>query len=311
MGTSGYRDAIIHGFERQYAAAAAAGAANLGWGGGVPQLSMWRSWRRATAVQGASGQTVTEMTSYRTTQQVTDAIEAIDLAEGTTPKRPWFVYLALNTPHAAYHKPPDSLISNEDTLNEYGGETKVDPWYDAMVESMDTEIGRLMNKVDLTKTTVIFIGDNGSTKKDIRSPYQATKSKSTVYEGGVRVPILVVGADVVGSGVVGAPRVIDAPVNSVDLFPTILELAGMTVGSAVPAGTMIDGVTLMPYLQGSAHPAPRAYAYAERFQYTWNDRPERVIRDARWKLMDDQCNASDCPDSERRHRRAPLRPAER
>ena len=96
-----------------------------------------------------------------------------------------------------------------------------------MVEAMDTEIGRLLENVTLADTTVIFIGDNGTTGGVDRAALSsATKAKATMYEGGVRVPLLMAGA-----GVVSPNRRVTALVSAVDLFPTILELAGIDPAS--------------------------------------------------------------------------------
>ena len=65
----------------------------------------------------------------------------------------------------------------------------------------------------------------------IAPPYSRTKAKATMYEGGVRVPLLVAGA-----GVVSPNRRVSALVSAVDLFPTILELAGVDA-AAVPRTT--------------------------------------------------------------------------
>jgi arylsulfatase A-like enzyme len=69
-----------------------------------------------------------------------------------------------------------------------------------MVEALDSEIGRLLRSVDVATTTVIFVGDNGTSSGVIARPYPRAKAKGTVYEGGVRAPLLIAGAGVANKG---------------------------------------------------------------------------------------------------------------
>jgi arylsulfatase A-like enzyme len=98
-----------------------------------------------------------------------------------------------------------------------------------------------------------------------------------MYEGGVRVPLLVAGA-----GVVSPKRQVSAPVSAVDLFPTILELGGID-HAAIPA---TDGVSLMPYLQARFHPARRTWIYTEQFTTSYDRNWQRAIRNTRYKLIE-------------------------
>jgi arylsulfatase A-like enzyme len=152
-----------------------------------------------------------------------------------------------------------------------------------MVEALDTEIGRLLRSVDLTTTTVIFVGDNGTTRGVVARPYESSKAKESVYQGGVHVPLVVAGRGVSGAG---TGRLSDALVNTVDLFPTILEQAGINLAQALPAGLKIDGVTLRPYLQNTAHPRPRTWAYAELFTMRFDGDWHRALRDSSYKLIE-------------------------
>jgi arylsulfatase A-like enzyme len=95
------------------------------------------------------------------------------------------------------------------------------------------------------------------------------------------VPLLVAGAGVVNPG-----RMVPALANTVDLYPTILELAGIDPAAVVPAGTKLDGVSLLPYIRNVAHPSPRAWAYAERFRPVYDQGYQRAIRNARYKLIE-------------------------
>ena len=98
-----------------------------------------------------------------------------------------------------------------------------------------------------------------------------------MYEGGVRVPLLIAGA-----GVVSPNRRVTALVSAVDLFPTILQLAGIDPAAVPPT----DGVSLMPYLQAKAHPAPRSWLYSEQFTTRFDRQWQRAIRNGRFKLIE-------------------------
>ncbi len=189
-------------------------------------------------------------TTYNTTDIVNDALSQIT-AFGNDP---WCLWVAFNAPHAPYHKPPANLhtftlppLTNATTAIH----TK------AMIEAMDTEIGRLLDSMDpavLANTVVIFIGDNGTDKPAASPPIIPDKVKGTLYEGGIHVPLIISGPGVT-SGASCA-----ALVNSTDLFATIAEL------SEAPHDTATDSISLRPYLENPALPSLRNFAYAEIFQ---------------------------------------------
>src|SRR4029434_103993 len=110
-------------------------------------------------------------------------------------------WLAFNAGHAPFHKPPDGLHSY-DSLSGTQGDITANPrpYYEAMIEAMDTEIGRLLSQVDINDTTVLFIGDNGTPARVIQMPFSNARGKDTLYEGGVRVPFIVAGSGVVNPG---------------------------------------------------------------------------------------------------------------
>lgn len=214
---------------------------------------------------------------YATTDQVNEALGVIERANEAD--QPYMLWLAFDAPHTPYHVPPATLQSVAG-LPPYTDGLKPRPYYEAMVEAMDTEIGRLLGQVDLATTTVIFLGDNGTPGAAITSPYSRAKGKSTIYEGGIRVPLLIAGAGVEAPG-----RVIGNIVNIVDLFPTILALAGIDMATALPPDTKIDGVSLMPYIANTSTAQVRAWAYSEKFELDYADRFVRAIRNQTFKLI--------------------------
>ena len=86
-----------------------------------------------------------------------------------------------------------------------------------------------MSHVNLANTHVIFLGDNGTVNEVIQPPFPNTRGKNTLYEGGIHVPLVIAGP------AVAAPNRTNAtPANMVDVFATILEIAGINVAATVP-----------------------------------------------------------------------------
>lgn len=217
-------------------------------------------------------------TTYATSDTVDEALAAIGRARGEG--RPFVVWAAFNAPHAPYHKPPAKLHTRRNLPASVGGAGRR-PHYEAMIEALDTEVGRLLAGVDLADMTVIFLGDNGTSSEVTVGVYHGRQAKGGVYQAGIRIPLLVAGAGVANPG-----RLADGLVNTVDLFPTILELAGVDPAAVVPAGTRTDGVSLTPYLTDRAGGSLRSFAYAEQFYRGVDDQYQRAIRDARHKLIE-------------------------
>ncbi|MBA6156999.1 sulfatase-like hydrolase/transferase [Tenacibaculum sp. S7007] len=135
----------------------------------------------------------------------------------------WFLWLAYNAPHTPFHLPPTnlhtqgSLPTDDASIN-----ANPVPYYMAMIEAMDTEIGRLLSSMtqeEKDNTIIIFIGDNG-TPNQVVQDYRSRRAKGTVYQGGVNVPMIVSGKNVARSN-----QTDDSLLNTVDLFATIADIA--------------------------------------------------------------------------------------
>ncbi|TDO05360.1 sulfatase [Sunxiuqinia elliptica] len=160
-------------------------------------------------------------------------------------ERPFFMYLS----HYAVHTPleaPDSLV------HKYEEKLKKNPvqksaTYAAMVEKVDDNVGRLLDEVDklgLTDNTiVIFYSDNGgTTEATINTPLR--EGKGFLYEGGIRVPLMVK-----WPGHIKPDTQCDVPVISDDLYPTIMAM----IGEGTKPGTDIDGVSLLSLMEQQAN----------------------------------------------------------
>lgn len=194
---------------------------------------------------------------------------ALDWLKGQTP--PWFLWLAYTAPHAPFHLPPDSLHHSQGLS---GDSAAIDanplPYYLAMLEAMDTEMGRVLDAVDRQNTVVIFIGDNGPPTAVAQLPYRPRRVKGTVFQGGLQVPLVVSGVGVDRMGQREA-----ALVSSVDLFATMAELAGADMQDSQ------DGQSFAGLLVDASAPA-RTHVYSE----IGGDIPAFAIRDSAYKLID-------------------------
>lgn len=179
------------------------------------------------------GVTTPHTTNYCTSDSVTDAINWI-AAQATNR---WFLWLAPKAAHSPLHKPPNDLHSYD-----YLSGTEADiatnslPYYQAMIEALDTELGRLLTNITLTNTLVVFMADNGTPTETIQPPYTPTQCKGTLFEGGIRLPLFIAGA-----GVVGTNRWTDAVVQAVDIPATLLDLAGVNLATTLPTNLVFDG----------------------------------------------------------------------
>ena len=209
-----------------------------------------------------NGQTE-QVTEYATTH-FTDA--AIDwVAEQ---QQPWFLWLAHIAPHGPFHVPPDGLYTSE-----VGNDNR--SRYLAMIEAMDTEIGRLLNSMDEAtreNTIIFFVGDNG-TPNGVSDFYPPGHAKGSIYEGGLRVPLIAVGKNVNRTGE-EEPSLVQAT----DLYATILELLDMQL-----PGGIHNSLSIKPLLECGDQPL-REINYSD-----YNDDGTLVwaTRTQRYKLLED------------------------
>jgi arylsulfatase A-like enzyme len=113
--------------------------------------------------------------------------------------------------------------------------------YNAVVEAMDTGIGRVLDALDAEgirgNTVVIFISDNGASRREGGSNLPLRAGKDTVFEGGIRTPAIIS-----WPGKVAAGSVLAQPISVQDLYATIAAIAGTTP----PSTARLDGVNQWP-----------------------------------------------------------------
>jgi len=195
---------------------------------------------------------------YATSVTVDEALAWI----GTAPE-PFFAVVSLHAPHTPWHFPPWTL---HQSLLPWKVRPDEDPvtFYNASVEALDTEIGRLVLGLGplSARTNLIVMGDNGTPQEAAVPPFEPAHAKATPYDGAVHVPLIVNGPAVVNPG-----RELGALVHAVDVFATVADLMGVDWSSHVPdPNLVVDSVSLMPYVLDTAPASLRAFTYTERFR---------------------------------------------
>ena len=159
-------------------------------------------------------------TDYITTKFTDLAIDWIN-----DQNQPWFCWLAYNAAHTPLHLPPTNMHTQGNLPTDATSIANNPlPYFLAMIESIDFEMGRLFDNIpasELENTVIIFVGDNGTSQAVIELPYPGNRGKGSLYQGGVHVPMVISGA-----GVNRVNEREDALVSFSDLFSTIVELTG-------------------------------------------------------------------------------------
>ncbi|MFO1438530.1 MAG: sulfatase [Verrucomicrobiaceae bacterium] len=213
-------------------------------------------------------------------------------------KRPFFMFLGYHEPHTPILEYPDhiakfrekaaKLPAGAENRRERDGMTRTmqnDAAYASEVAGLDSFVGSVLDKLDRSglaeSTIVIFFSDNGglSTKNDpgptSNEPLRA--GKGWLYEGGIRVPLIVR-----APGLTKAGTTSDTPVWSTDFYPTLLSLAGL----AARPEQHRDGLDISSVLRGETAPARDTFYwhYPHYHGSTWA--PGGAMREGDWKLIE-------------------------
>jgi hypothetical protein len=178
----------------------------------------------------------------------------------------WMATVAFPQIHTPYQQVPESLLPPGSmplgNLNCTGNRLDNFVAYhllsNQMLESMDTEIGRLLVQTGLasykpdgslnyqpqnTNTMVVLVGDNGTYSFSVKTPFNPSRAKGFVYQTGVWVPLIIAGP------LVSSPnRAVESMVNIADLYQLFGEIAGIDVHKAVPYYHIVDSVGMLSYL---------------------------------------------------------------
>lgn len=253
---------------------------------GAPQTYWWPY--RGTGQFGAEFRYVPHLEfgqpgEYLTDRLTDEALRVIDHADG----RPFFLYLAHHAPHTPIEAKPADVKRFEAKLRP--GLRHQNSVYAAMVKSLDESVGRVLDHLEARglgdNTIVIFTSDNGGYIGVDRKAGQTMpvtnnaplrSGKGSLYEGGIRVPLLVrwpgmaSGADC------------PATVSLADLFPTLLSVTSIPDDQR----QAIDGVDLRPLLKDPASKLKRDTLYFHYPHYYATTTPVSAVRSGDWKLLE-------------------------
>ncbi len=216
------------------------------------------------------------------TDKLTDY--SIEFVQSQSNENPFFLYLAYSAPHLLIVPKADKVSKYMWKYNKFNG--KYNPYYATMIESMDEGIGRIIEELkkngQLDNTLIIFMSDNGGVGMD-QIAYRPTtmkplrKWKGHVYEGGIRVPMIMLWKNKIQAGAVNENYMI---IN--DFLPTIMEIVG---DKDLPQG--IDGKSIVSSLY---HPKDE-FAHGPIFFHFphfsgQNGYPAGAVREGDWKLVE-------------------------
>ncbi len=235
---------------------------------------------------------------------LTDALtdKAIGFIEANKEK-PFFLYFAHYAVHAPIHAPKKLVGKYRAKRKKMFGDTKTpkigpgrygdtwsrgrqdNPTYAAMIENLDTNIGRVIKKLDALgladNTIVLFTSDNGGLCElhgmGATCNLPARSGKGWNYEGGIRIPTIFNWKGHI------KPGVYHLPIASPDMFPTLLDLAGQPL---MP-GQHVDGRSLATVLKGAPDKAleDRAFCWSYPFDHGSGHKPSSAIQKGPWKLI--------------------------
>ncbi len=154
------------------------------------------------------------------------------VAEARKKEKPFFIWYAPMLPHSP-HNPPERLFEKYKSLTKSEHVAR----YWAMCEFFDETCGQLLDHLDEQKladnTIVIYVTDNGWIQ-DPDKPQYAARSKQSQYDGGLRTPIMVRWPGHV------APKMIDTPVSSLDILPTVLDATKLHHPADLPGISLLN-----------------------------------------------------------------------
>jgi arylsulfatase A len=218
---------------------------------------------------------------YLTDRLTDEALRVIDQADD----KPFFLYLAHYAPHTPMEAKADDVRHFEAKLRP--GQHHQNAVYAAMVKSLDDSVGRVLDHLKQQgleqNTLVIFTSDNGGyigTEKGQTVPVTSNaplrSGKGSLYEGGIRVPLIVC-----WPGVTPEAAECRQPVVLMDLFHTLTStLSGEA--SKAPA----DGIDLKPLLQNPDTKLKRDTLYFHYPHYYATTTPVSAVRAGDWKLVE-------------------------
>lgn len=190
-------------------------------------------------------------------------------------EKPMFLSFWMYNPHWPFEAPTHLIKKYEGKE----GPGLVNPIYGAQIEATDLAVGRVLDELEklgiANNTLVIFTSDNGGwSGATDNSPLK--KGKGYLYEGGVRVPLIIR-----WPGVTQKNQLESAPVISMDLTATMLDAAGIELNESEP----LDGSSLKPLLKGEPRKSEPICIHYPHWSFHKDNRPGSTIRIDQDKLI--------------------------
>ncbi|MDC0362800.1 sulfatase [Halioglobus sp.] len=217
---------------------------------------------------------------YITERMTSEAIKFIKKAN----HKPWMLFLS----HWAVHEPleaPQKLIDKYSLIKDPRGRHS-NPVMGAMIESLDTSITDLLGTLEdmeiLDTTIIIFFSDNGGRSFDrfgnlLTSNYPLRGGKGSIYEGGTRVPAVIVWPDLIEGGSTS-----NVLTSSIDFYPTLLEMAEI----APREDHIVDGVSLVDTLTlNKPHSRDTIFSHHPNYNLLTKNRPATYVIKGDWKYI--------------------------
>ena len=219
------------------------------------------------------------------TDRLTDKALVI-MEDQTKASRPFYLNLWYHSVHTPIEGKPELVERYRKKINP--NSVRKNPHYAAMVHSLDENVGRVLAKIDelgiANNTFVIFTSDNGgfinkcklNRELAVANNAPLRSGKGSCYEGGVRVPLIVRGPEVVQG------KISSEPVYAPDLYPTLLRAAGL----ADQAEAGLDGVDFTSLLKNPDASLGREALYFHYPHYYPTTTPVSALRKGDWKLLE-------------------------
>jgi arylsulfatase A-like enzyme len=256
-----------------------------GWDVGSPRGGFFSPWQNPNLESGPAGESLT----LRLGRETSDFIEA-------NKDKPFLAYLSFYTVHGPIQTTPELWKKYQGKATATGlakerflfdrrlsvRQVQDCPIYAGMIESMDNAVGMVLKKLDklglADNTIVCFTSDNGGVSSGdaystSNTPLRGGKGRQ--WEGGIREPFYLKAPGVTKPGSTSA-----VPVNGIDWYPTLLELAGLKV----PKKQQVDGVSLLPLLKGKSIPGRALYWHYPHYGNQGGE-PSSIITEDNWKLI--------------------------
>lgn len=200
-------------------------------------------------------------------------------------RQPFYLNLWFHSVHVPAEAPPDLVKTYEQKIKP--GLHHTNATYAAMIGNLDQNIGRVLDHIEMLgladRTIVVFASDNGGyigkwAGSRVTDNYPLRSGKGSLYEGGIRVPLIVR-----WPGIGQRDAVCQQPVISNDLFPTVLDMAGLLPSTAYERS---DCTSLVPLLKTPDFKLDRDQLFFHYPHYYETTTPVGAVRQGDWKLLE-------------------------